>query len=175
VAAGAHGPCHSSGATAYTICPKRYYKVDKFIICQLLFVLIYCGLIQISSVTVGVAIISSALILSPSVPRELHTILGMAYFALASAMACRVFRAVLLGTITEPQLSTLKFESFHRAAADNPFSRSDSGAPTHRPDNTHCSDIKVAVETDTITETDGYALWGRESTKYNGRRDSSEV
>jgi hypothetical protein len=43
---------------------------------------------------------------------------GSAYFALASVMACRVFRAVLLGTIKDPQVNTAKLVSFYRSTAD---------------------------------------------------------
>jgi hypothetical protein len=132
---------------------------------------LYRRLICISSVTIGVAIISSALILSPSVPGELHPILGSAYFALASAMACRVFRAVLLGIIKDPQLTTTKIESFYGAAnSNNQLSRSNGGAATSRQDNAGRPsrlDIKVAVETetDTIAEIDGYPLWERKLTR----------
>ena len=100
------------------------------------------------SVTIGVAIISVALILSPSVPGELHPILGSGYFALASAMACRVFRAVLLGTIQDPQMNTAKLVSFYRSTAN-------------ARDNNHvkCSsklEINVAVETATAAESNGW-------------------
>jgi hypothetical protein len=33
-------------------------------------------------------------------------------------MACRVFRAVLLGTIKDPQVNTAKLVSFYRSTAD---------------------------------------------------------
>ncbi|KIM89283.1 hypothetical protein PILCRDRAFT_813213 [Piloderma croceum F 1598] len=69
-------------------------------------------------VTIGVAIISTALIFSSSIPTELHSMAGSAYFALASVMACRVFRAVLLGTIKDPQVNTAKLVSFYRSTAD---------------------------------------------------------
>jgi len=105
------------------------------------------------SVTIGVTIISAALILSPSIPDELHPILGPGYFALASAMACRVFRAVLLGTIQDPQMNTTKLVSFYRSTAN-------------ARDNKHvkpsCSsklEINVAVETATAAESnDWYPL-----------------
>jgi len=102
------------------------------------------------SVTIGVAIISAALILSPSIPGELHAILESAYFALASAMACRVFRAVLLGTIQDPQMNTAKLVSFYCSTAN-------------ARDNKHvkpsCSsklEINVAVETATAATSNGW-------------------
>jgi len=44
---------------------------------------------------------------SPSVPATMKPTLGLTYFALASAMACRVYRAILLGHITEPQVNQI--------------------------------------------------------------------
>jgi hypothetical protein len=108
---------------AYTNCPKLCYKADKLIICQY-FVSFYPDLPWSNShisITIGVAIIATALILSPSIPGELHPILGSSYFALASAMACRVFRAVLLGTIKDRQLNTAKLVSFYRSTTDTQF------------------------------------------------------
>ena len=52
-------------------------------------------------------ILAAALILSPSIPGELHPILGNSYFALASAMACKVFRSLKLGTILEEDSTVL--------------------------------------------------------------------
>ena len=74
-------------------------------------------------------------------------------------------------------MSTTKIESFYRTAVNNPSSRGDGAASTQRSDDTYRSlklGIKVAVETDTTTETDGYALRERELTKYEGRQDSSD-
>jgi hypothetical protein len=108
------------------------------------------------SVTIGVAIISAALILSPSIPGELHPILGSAYFALASAMACRVFRAVLLGTIKDPQMNTAKLMSFYRSTANT---RNDNNV---KPGHSSKLDINVAVETATAADSNGwYPLWER--------------
>jgi len=68
------------------------------------------------SVTIGVAIISAAFFLSPSTSGVLHpTILGSVYFALASAMACRVFRAVLLDTVKDTQVNPAKLVSFYHS------------------------------------------------------------
>ena len=108
------------------------------------------------SVTIGVAIISAALILSPSIPGELHPILGSSYFALANAMACRVFRAVLLGTIKDPQMNTAKLMSFYRSTVNT---RNDNDI---RPDRSSKSQKNVAAEMATATESNGcYPLWER--------------
>ena len=68
--------------------------------------------------TIGVAIIATALILSPNIPPELHFILSTANLTLACAMACRVFRAVVLGTIKDTQMNTVALVSFYRSAPD---------------------------------------------------------
>jgi hypothetical protein len=68
------------------------------------------------SVTIGVAIASICL-LAPSAPGETKAILGSVYFPLASAMACRVYRAVLLGIITERPVNTIEISTALRAAA----------------------------------------------------------
>ncbi|KIM77145.1 hypothetical protein PILCRDRAFT_825699 [Piloderma croceum F 1598] len=46
-------------------------------------------------ITIGVAIATSALILSPDFPVGLKPILSSAYIALSSVMACRVYRVIL--------------------------------------------------------------------------------
>jgi hypothetical protein len=107
-------------------------------------------------VTIGVAIISAALILSPSIPGELHPILGSSYFALANAMACRVFRAVLLGLIKDPQMNTAKLMSFYRSTVNT---RDDNDIRPHRSSK---SEKNVTAETATATESNGcYPLWER--------------
>lgn len=53
------------------------------------------------SATIGVGIVAAALILSPSVPGPIHPIMGNSYFALGSAMACKVFRSLKVGTLLE--------------------------------------------------------------------------
>ena len=72
------------------------------------------------SVTIGVAITSIALILSPGITGEMHVLLSSAYFALASAMACRVFRAVLLGFVKDTHESTCRMSSAFRMADSYP-------------------------------------------------------
>ncbi|KIM77109.1 hypothetical protein PILCRDRAFT_12289 [Piloderma croceum F 1598] len=53
-------------------------------------------------VTIGMAIATTAFILSPGVPGVLKPVLGSVYIALSSAMACRVYR-VILGVLTDFQ------------------------------------------------------------------------
>jgi hypothetical protein len=53
------------------------------------------------SITIGVAIIASVLILCGNIPVEWLAILVRPYFALESAMACRVFRVVFLGVMED--------------------------------------------------------------------------
>jgi len=111
-------------------------------------------------VTIGVAILAVALILSPSIPRELHPILGTAYFALGSAMACRVFRAVLLGVIKEPQLSTSQMLSLFPSGKAN-WRDHDVDADTMGPTSGRSSrlEIGVAIETDIRSDSyDAFAL-----------------
>jgi len=101
-------------------------------------------------VTIGVAITWTALILSPSIPGQLHPILGSAYFALANAMACRVFRAVLLESIKDPQTNPTKLGSFHRPNADT---------RDVKPSRSSKLDINVVVKTATAAESnDWYPL-----------------
>lgn len=104
------------------------------------------------SATIGVAIAATALILAPGVPTDLHPILGSAYFALSSAMACRVFRAVLLGNIQDPPLNTAAITSIRTVRVGNEDDDT-SG---------HLSKLKinVAVEMDRRTDSyDGHAYW----------------
>jgi hypothetical protein len=110
-----------------------------------------------------VAIVSCALILSPSIPAELHPILGSAYFALASAMACRVFRAVLLGIIKDPQVDIARISSVVRATTSNQHDGGD--VLTSKYDKSGGSSklkINVEVEMDRRADSyDGYTFWDR--------------
>lgn len=121
--------------------------------------------------TIGFSVVSTALILSPSIPGPLHPILATAYFALASAMACRVFRAVLLGTIIEPQLNTTHMTSFFREMNDNRRGRDDNGGTTkHGMSNDHSVTLETSVAVETATRTDiesydGYVLEGMKVAK----------
>jgi len=113
-------PDHSSQARAYIDCPKLYCRVAKFIICRNLL----CHNVDLAqfnvhiSVTIGVAIIATAFFLSPSTSGVLHPILGSVYSALASPMACRVFRAVFLGTVKDTQVNSAKIASFYHSPTD---------------------------------------------------------
>ena len=68
------------------------------------------------SITIGVAIIASVLILCGNIPVELQAILVPPYCALASAMACRVFRVVFLGVMEDT-------EDTSRPTTSNPHHR----------------------------------------------------
>lgn len=117
-------------------------------------------------ITIGVAIASTALILAPSVPSEIKPILGSTYFALASSMACRVFRALLLGTIKDPHMNVA------RPAAINPKNSADSGTTSKR-DKTCLSSlvINVEVEMDTRADSyDGHTCWDGQSSKGDDKR-----
>jgi hypothetical protein len=122
------------------------------------------------SVTIGVAIAS---ICAPSAPGETKVILGSVYYPLASAMACRVYRAVLLGIITERPLNTIEISSALRAAAkiqygsDDEITRSEPDVPPNLP-------IGVAVEMGRQVETpDGCTLWEPGLTGDHVRYDAS--
>jgi len=124
-------------------------------------------------VTIGVAIISSALILSRSVPSELHAMLGPAYFALSSAMACRVFRAVLLGIISDSGLvntPAVKIASFTRTTATDPLESDDYENATGRSSKLR---VNVAVEMNTRTDTDDHTFWEQKMTEDHVRQDAS--
>jgi hypothetical protein len=144
-------PDHSSRVRAYTNYPRLCCRADKFIIGRYLL----CNDADLAwsnlhiSVTIGVAIISTALIFSPSIPAELHSMAGSTYFALASVMACRVFRVVFLGTIKDPQENTAKIVSFYRSTADT---RDDNDV---EPGRSSRLDINFAVETVTAAESNG--------------------
>ncbi|KIM88405.1 hypothetical protein PILCRDRAFT_255956 [Piloderma croceum F 1598] len=135
-------------------------------------------------VTIGVAIASTALMASPSIPGTMKPILGSTYFAVASAMACRVYRAILLGHITEPQVNNTRISSVFRVATNNNNHHRHhlhSHAHDDHKDGEDCSDssiipgpgrprlspdlkINVAVEKSTRVESDvGYTFWERSS------------
>ncbi|KZP07076.1 hypothetical protein FIBSPDRAFT_965946 [Athelia psychrophila] len=58
------------------------------------------------AITIGLALPTIILLLTTSVPPEMHSLLGPSYLALSSAMACRVFRMVILGVFKGNSLST---------------------------------------------------------------------
>ena len=78
-----------------------------------------------ASVTIGVAIIASVLILCGNIPVELRAVLVRPYFALESAMACRVFRVVILGIMEDTQMDTLDIANFYSSATSDQRHRDD--------------------------------------------------
>jgi hypothetical protein len=69
------------------------------------------------SVTIGVAILTSVLVLSENIPVALRPTLASPYFALGSAMACRVFRIVFLGVMKDTQINTSDIVNFYRSTS----------------------------------------------------------
>jgi hypothetical protein len=67
-------------------------------------------------------------------------------------MACRVFRAVLLGTIKDTQMNTAKLVSFYRSTADT---RNNNDVKPGCPSKL---EINVAVEMATPAESNGWCL-----------------
>lgn len=106
--------------------------------------------------------VSIVLILSPSVPQELHTVLCSVYFALSSAMACRVFRAVLLGIIKDPSMNVARGSTIPRMATSDSPNHNDEDSiqifdKAARPSHLN---VKFAVERDTRVESDGgHTFW----------------
>jgi len=96
-------------------------------------------------------------------------------------MACRVFRAVLLGTIKDRQLNTAKLVSFYRSTTDTQFCGDAKDAtitPRHeshdKPGHSSKLEVNVPVETATAAESnDGYALWERKITGDDVQQDAS--
>jgi hypothetical protein len=122
-----------------------------------------------------VGIASIALVISPNIPGEFHVLLGSAYFALASAMACRVFREVILGIIKDPQVSTGRISTVVRAANSNRHDN-DSVAISSNDKAGFPSDFKINVAVQMDTRTDysvGSTLWDQESKGDHARHDAS--
>jgi hypothetical protein len=133
-----------------------------------------------TSATIGVAIILITLVLCPSVPGEFHSLLGTAYFALATTMACRVFRAVILGIIKDPTDTTLRLSSIIRAANDDRHDvDDDENTTTSKRDKLGLSPdfkIDVTVQVDTTTDSsDGYTVWERGSRRDDMLHDASHA
>ena len=63
------------------------------------------------SATIGVSIALVTLLLSPSVPSVYQAILSVPNIALENAMACRVYRAVKLGVIKNPQYTVFELST----------------------------------------------------------------
>jgi len=128
--------------------------------------------------TIGVAIIAIALILSPSIPAPLHPILGSSYHALASAMACRVFRGVLLGLIEDPQLKTTRIRSFYRTANNNRRGHADDGDTTKQDTSGRLSKLEINVAVEMDTKAESYEGDTFEARKLDGdyvRQDASHL
>jgi hypothetical protein len=114
--------------------------------------------------------------ITSSVPVELHPILGSTYFAFASAMACRVFRAVLLGIIKEPQMNTTQLVSFFRGVNDDTLDHDDDVDTARHAKSGRSSklEIAIAIETDTTSGPyDGYTFGERKQTGDGVQRDAS--
>jgi hypothetical protein len=89
---------------------------------------------------------------SGSIPEALVS----TYFVLASAMACRIFRATLLGIIENPQPNTAQIASFYCSA-----NQSDSQNIAERHDKTDpSSKLDIGVTAQTMKINDGHSLWG---------------
>lgn len=56
---------------------------------------------MIYSATIGMSIVTSAMLLAPGVPAVYHAMFSIPNLALECAMACRVFRAVRIGFIVD--------------------------------------------------------------------------
>lgn len=115
------------------------------------------------------AIASIALILSPHIPGELHPLLGTAYFALASAMACRVFRAVLLGIIKDPEgrVDIAKISSVIRSTTD------DGTTPRH--DKPCSPKLKINVKAEKDTRAASYSKYIFGDRNLKGEDDVSRL
>ena len=119
------------------------------------------------------AIASTALILAPSVPSEIKPILGSTYFALANTMACRVFRALLLGIIKDPHTNA----AVARPAAIDPQNSVNSSTTSKR-DKACLSSLVINVEVEMDTRADSYdgqTYWDGKSFKEDDKRhDASD-
>jgi hypothetical protein len=119
-----------------------------------------------------------AFIFSPRIHEELRPIVVATYFVLASAMACRVFRTILLGITQDPQLNTARLVSFYRSG--NQLIPTISMPPItsrhEKPDSSSKLEINVAVETATTAGfNEGYPLWERNLMGDNMRDVSRNV
>ncbi|KIM88397.1 hypothetical protein PILCRDRAFT_255837 [Piloderma croceum F 1598] len=99
-------------------------------------------------VTIGTAISASVLILCGNIP-EARPILATPYFALGSAMACRVFRIVIFGVMKDTQMDTLDIVNFYRSTTSDPRHRDDGNDQRGRSSK---FEIFVAVEASTTME-----------------------
>jgi hypothetical protein len=123
-----------------------------------------------------VAIISTALMLAPGISEGYRFLVGGAYFSLASAMACRVFRSVFLGTISDLQDSTCRFPSVFRAAADNAHGNDGGSMSSHRKSGirtlTFRSSVGVKGDT-TVASSDEHTIREQELTAADVEKDAA--
>jgi hypothetical protein len=111
-----------------------------------------------------VTITAAALIFSPGIPGVLKPVLGPVYMALSSAMACRVYRAFLLGVLKDPQLNTATVLSFYHAADI----RDDTLVHDTLSERPSKLAVNVGVKTDPGAEgNDEYAFWEWRLTAYD--------
>lgn len=121
------------------------------------------------------AIISTALMLAPGISEGYRFLVGGAYFSLASAMACRVFRSVFLGTISDLQESTCRFPSVFRAAADNAHGNDGGSMSSHRKSGmtlTFRSSVGVKGDT-TVASSDEHTIREQELTAADVEKDAA--
>jgi hypothetical protein len=124
-----------------------------------------------TSVTIGVAITSPALIFSSAIPGVLKPVLAPVSMALSNAMACRVYRAFLLGVLKDPQIDTATVLSFDHAADIRDDDTLVHDTLSNRPSK---SAMNADVETDPGAEgNDEYAFWQRRLTTYDVEQDVS--
>jgi hypothetical protein len=111
---------HSVGGSIWGARAKSFFRGDglhhisksllqggqAYYLSVILFILRNAGSDPYPSATIGLAVISVALLLSPTVPGEWYNLLGPSYFALASVMAYRVFHNIILGILTYPSGTT---------------------------------------------------------------------
>jgi hypothetical protein len=117
-----------------------------------------------SSVTIGVAITASVLIFCVNISVELRAIISTPYFALASAMACRVFRVVFFGVTEDRQ------EDTSHSTTSNPHHHNDANDKMGR---SHKFTIFAAVEAGTTAESNGEYPFGEKLTGDDLQQDPS--
>jgi len=125
--------------------------------------------------TIVVAIISTASMLSPGISEGYRFLVGGAYFSLASAMACRVFRSVFLGTISDLQESTCRFPSAFHAAASNPLGNGGGSISSRRKSGlalTFKSGVGVKEDT-TMVSSDKHTIQEQELTTADVQKDAA--
>jgi hypothetical protein len=118
------------------------------------------------------AIASITLIFSTSIPEEFHALLSSTYFALASAMACRVFRAVLLGITKDPRVNTFGISSVIGATNINGHG-DDTDTTVSRYNKSKLSSNDVGFMKDTSATPNESTVWEQGSAGDDIRNDAS--